>query len=210
MNTILAPLLRKSVLVFFDGILVYNPTYQQHLHHLKEVLELLQQDLWRVNLSKCAFAKREIAYLGHVISVEGVATCPAKIKVVADWPVPTNVKQPRSFLALAGYYRKSVHHYGVISSPLSKLLKKGVVFVWIVDHDIAFNTLKSPLISALVLALPDFSKTFYVQTGASDFGVGAVLMQEGHPLAYVSKSLGPKLRGLPMYEKGICCCALSC
>jgi hypothetical protein len=84
MNTILAPLLRKSVLVFFDGILVYNPTYQQHLHHLKEVLELLQQDLWRVNLSRCAFAKREIAYLGHVISVEGVATCPTKIKAVAD------------------------------------------------------------------------------------------------------------------------------
>jgi hypothetical protein len=139
--------------------------------------------------------------LGNVISAVGVATCPAKINVVVDWQVPTNVKQLRSFLGPAGYYRKFVHHFGVISRPLTELLKKGVVFVWTVDHDIAFNTLKSALISAPVMGLPDFSKTFYVQIDASDFRVGVVLMQEGHPLAYVSKSLGPILRGLSMYEK---------
>jgi hypothetical protein len=136
-----------------------------------------------------------------VISERGVATCPTKIKAVVDWPVPTNVKQLMSFLGLAGYYRKFVHHFGIISRPLTKMLKKGAVFVWTDDHDIAFNTLKSALISAPVHVLPDFSKKFCVQTDASDFGVGVVLMQDGHPLAYVSKSLGPRLRGLSTYEK---------
>jgi hypothetical protein len=136
-----------------------------------------------------------------VISVDGVATCPAKIQAIADWPVPTNVKHLRSFLGLAGYYKKCMHHFGIISRPLTNLLKKWALFVWTADHDVAFNALKSALISALVMALPDFSKTFFVETHLSDFGIGAVLMQDGHPLAFVSKFVGPGSRGLSTYEK---------
>jgi hypothetical protein len=201
MNSTLKHLLRKSVLVFFDDILVYSKSYEEHLCHLEEVFQILQQEQWRVKLSKCAFAKREISYLGFVISDKGVSTCPGKIKAVLEWPVPTNVKELRSFLGLAGYYRKFVQNFGIIAKPLTNRLRKNMLFVWTSDHEVAFQTLKEALVSAPVLALPDFSRPFCIETDASDGGVGAVLMQDNHPIAYVSKSLGPKLRGLSTYEK---------
>jgi hypothetical protein len=104
-------------------------------------------------------------------------------------------------LGLAGYYRKFVRHFGVISRPLTELLKKNVLFVWTSEHDVALNTLKKALVSAPVLALPDFTKQFCIETNASYMGVGAVLMQDNHPLAFVSKALDTKLRGLSTYEK---------
>jgi hypothetical protein len=201
MNTTLHPLLRKCVLVFFDDILVYSATYADHVQHLAQVFELLSQDQWLVKLSKCSFAKQSINYLGHVVSAAGVSTDPTKIAAVQAWPTPTDVKQLRSFLGLTGYYRKFVQHYAVIARPLTDLLKKGTLFIWTLNHTTAFNTLKQALTEAPVLALPDFSKPFQLQTDASDTGVGAVLLQNGHPLAFVSKSLGPKTRGLSTYEK---------
>jgi hypothetical protein len=104
-------------------------------------------------------------------------------------------------LGLAGYYRKFIRNFGVICQPLTTLLKEGSLFIWTSEHDIAFNTLKRALVSAPVLALPDFTTTFLVETDASALGVGAVLVQKGHPLAFLSKALGPKSRGLSTYEK---------
>lgn len=201
MNTVLRPLLRKCVIVFFDDILVYSKTLAEHIDHLKQVLELLSAGQWRLKLSKCQFAQQTISYLGHVIGTARVATDPSKIEDVRQWPVPTNVKELRSFLGLAGYYRKFVKNYALIARPLTDLLKKGTLFVWSPIHASAFVALKDALISAPVLALPDFAKTFQVQTDASDAGVGAVLTQDGHPIAFISKSLGPKTRGLSTYEK---------
>jgi transposase InsO family protein len=201
MNTTLKPLLRRCVLVFFDDILIYSKTFEEHLDHLAQVLSLLAKDQWYVKLSKCKFAQRTIAYLGHVISEAGVSTDLSKVEAVNNWPKPTNVKQLRSFLGLAGYYRKFVHHFAVIAKPLTTLLKKGVLFVWTQDHDLAFTALKQALTSAPVLALPDFAKQFCIETDASKCGVGAVLLQEGHPLAFISKPLGVKTQGLSTYEK---------
>jgi hypothetical protein len=201
MNSTLASLLRKCVLIFFDDILVYNSSLAEHIHHLHQVFHILQRDQWRVKLCKCLFAQRKISYLWYVISAAGVATCPAKVQAVADWDVPTSVKELRSFLGLAGYYRKFVKHFGIISRPLTDLLKKNSVFVWTPEHAVAFQTLKTSLIHAPFLALPDFSKPFCIETDASAFGVGVVLMQVHHPIAYVSKALGRRLRGLPTYEK---------
>jgi hypothetical protein len=106
-----------------------------------------------------------------------------------------------SFLGLAGYYRKFVQHFGIISKPLTELLKKNSLFIWTEEQNAAFQTLKSALVQAPVLALPDFSKSFYIETDASDQRVGVVLMQDSHPIAYVSKLFCPKLRGLSTYEK---------
>jgi len=111
------------------------------------------------------------------------------------------VKELRSFLGLAGYYRRFVRHFGIISKPLTNLLKKNSLFIWTSDHTRAFQALKSALCKSPVLALPNFAKPFTIETDASDVGVGAVLMQDGHPLAYFSKALGPKSRGLSTYEK---------
>jgi hypothetical protein len=123
MNTVLAPGLRKFVLVFIDDILIYSPSLQSHVTHLKEVFDLLKQNQLKVKQSKCCFAQPKLAYLGHIISAAGVATDPDKIAPIVKWQSPQNVKQLRSFLGMAGYYRKFVKGYGVISKSLTELLR---------------------------------------------------------------------------------------
>ena len=201
LNETLSPCVRKFVLLFFDDILIFSASYALHLQHLEEVLKLLLQHQWQVKLSKCAFAQKQVVYLGHVISGQGVATDPSKISTIQNWPSPVSVKEVRGFLGLAGYYRKFIAHYGMLSKPLTNLLKKGVPFLWTHNEQQAFVLLKQALTSAPVLALPDFSKKFVVETDACDVGIGAVLMQEGHPIAYVSKALGPRNQTLSVYEK---------
>lgn len=200
MNDTLASVLRKFALVFFDDILIYSPTLEDHVQHLKQVLQLLQSHQWKVMLSKCSFAQQQLAYLGHIIGKDGVTTDPSKIIDVVNWKVPVSVKKLRGFLGLAGYYRKFVRNFGIISKPLTQLLK-GVSFQWSSQADQAFQALKQALVSAPVLALPDFSKTFTIETDACDVGIGAVLSQDKHPVAFVSRALGPKTRGLSTYEK---------
>jgi len=201
MNTTLTPYLRKFVLVFFDDILIYSASLEEHLQHLRMVFELLARDQWTLKLSKCSFAQTKISYLGHVISAAGVGTDQSKIEAISNWPSPSSVKELRSFLGLANYYRRFVGHFGIISKPLKNLLRKNTLFIWTPDHESAFLALKSALCNSPVLALPKFDKSFTIETDASESGVGAVLMQDGHPLAFLSKALGPKTRGLPTYEK---------
>lgn len=155
-----------------------------------------------MKFSKCRFAQQSISYLGHVVSYHGVSIDPSKIDAVQQWPTPQNIKELRSFLGLAGYYRKFMRNYAILARPLTDLLKKGSLFVWTPVHQGAFEALKSALVSTPVLSQPDFSKQFQLQTDACDAGVGAVLLQDGHPLAFVSKALGPRTRALSNYEKG--------
>lgn len=164
MNHILKPILRKCVVVFIDDILIYSKTYEEHLQHVRMVFELLQEHQFQVRLSKCSFAKHQLNYPEHVLSSKGVATDPSKISIVQNWPVPETVKQLRSFLGVAGYYRRFVRNFGILARPLTDLLKKGQHFVWTTSHEESFNSLKEALIFAPILALPDFSKTFVVQT----------------------------------------------
>jgi hypothetical protein len=124
MNTTLAPLLRKCVVVFFDDILIYSRTYEEHIAHLRDVLTLLAQDKWMVKLKKYHFAQQEIHYLGHILSFRGIHTDPNKVAAICHWPQPSNVKELWGFLGLAGFYLKFVHHFAVIARPLTNLLKK--------------------------------------------------------------------------------------
>jgi hypothetical protein len=201
MNSTLAPLLRKCALVFFDDILIYSASYEEHIHHLHQVLTLLAKDQWVVKLKKCNFAKQEIRYLGHILSSQGVQTDPEKVTAVLHWPTPSNVRDLRGFLGLAGFYRKFVRHFAIIAKPLTQLLKKHQLFVWTIEHQQAFAALQQALCSAPVLGIPNFSRPFAIETDACQTGVGAVLLQDGHPLAYVSKPLGPRTQGLSIYEK---------
>lgn len=128
MNNILHPWLRRFVLVFVDDILIYSSTLEEHIQHLRTVFQVLLKHQLKVKCSKCSFGQQRLAYLGHIISPNGVSTDEDKIQAVRDWLVPTSVKELH-FLGLAGYYRKFVRHYGIISKPLTNLLRKGQLFV---------------------------------------------------------------------------------
>lgn len=197
----LKPVNRVCALSFFDDILVLSKTLDEHVHHLRQVLQLLRKDQWFVKRSKCSFGQNQLSYLGHRISAQGVATEPSKVRAVKDWVTPTDATAVRRFLGVAGYYRRFVRHFGIIARPLFNLLKKGTPSVWTSQTEQAFQVLKQQLISAPVLALPDFTKTFVVETDACADGIGAVLQQDGHPIAFMSKSLCPRYRGLSTYEK---------
>jgi hypothetical protein len=138
--------------------------------------------------------------LGHIISDAGVSTDPEKTAAMENWPIPTTASELRGFLGLTGYYRKFVRNYGLITKPLTQLLtKKG--FEWTTEATTAFLKLKTAMLSTPVLALPNFDLPFTVETDACDTGVGAVLMQQGHPIAYMSKALGVMNQKLSIYEK---------
>ena len=134
------PFLRWFVLVFFDDILIYSRSWNDHTSHLREVLQVLQDNCFFVKQSKCLFGQTQIDYLGHVISIQGVSMDPTKVQAVLDWPTPRTVTDVRGFLGLAGYYRRFIHHFATIASSLTDLLRKDG-FVWTEKAWVAFREL---------------------------------------------------------------------
>lgn len=143
MNDVFRPFLRKFVLIFFDDILIYSHTEEEHLLYLKQVLEKLKENRLYVNMGKCEFGQERVAYLGHVISSSGVAMDPEKVQAVTDWKTPQTLRELRGFLGLTGYYRKFISGYASIAGPMTELLKKGN-FRWNSTAENAFNKLKLP------------------------------------------------------------------
>ncbi|XP_048251449.1 uncharacterized protein LOC125379241 [Haliotis rufescens] len=189
----------KFTLVYLDDILVYSKTFDEHLVHLKAVFDKLREANLKLKPSKCKFAVKQVGFLGHVITKEGIKTDPGKIEAVKSFPRPKNVGDLRSYLGLCGYYRKFVKDYAHIVAPLNKLLGKDVPFVWSDDADKAFQTLKQALISSPILVFPDFNKPFILYTDSSSFAIGFVLGQkdsEGRErvVAYGGKSLNKTQR----------------
>ncbi|XP_026419421.1 uncharacterized protein LOC113315345 [Papaver somniferum] len=157
MNEVFQPFLRKFLLVFFDDILIYSKSMEDHALHLQQVFSLLRQHSLFFKLFKCVFAQPQLDYLGHLISAEGVAADPDKIVVMTTWTLPANLKQLSGFLGLTSYYRRFIKGYGTISKPLTDMLKKDA-FHWSPSAHEAFNRLKTAMTIAPALALPDFSK----------------------------------------------------
>lgn len=200
MNEVFRPYLRRFVLVFFDDILVYSNSWGDHLEHLAIVLQLSRKHQLVATQSKCLFGQTSVEYLGHILSAQGLAVDPVKIKAIQQWPPPRSVREVRSFLGLAGYYRRFIHHYAAIAGPLSDLLRKDA-FIWTDIEQHAFDSLKHKLGSTPVLTLPDFSQEFHVETDASGHGIGAILSQRGHPIAYFSQKITPRMQKASTYHR---------
>jgi hypothetical protein len=200
MNDVLRPYLRKSVLVFFDDILIYNKTWAEHLQHINIVVHALRDHQLHLKRSKCSFGACLVAYLGHVISAAGVAMDAAKVEAVSSWPAPHSARGLRGFLGLAGYYRKFIRDFGVIATPLTRLLRRDA-FAWDDDTQAAFQQLKTALTTGPVLQMPNFEKTFVVDCDASGTGFGAVLHQGAGPVVFFSCPFAARHLKLAAYER---------
>lgn len=200
MNDVFRPFMRKFVLVFFDDIRIYSQDMGTHTSHLQQVFQKMREhELW-VNRKKCNFGVKQLEYLGHLISGEGIKADPSKIEAMVAWPEPKDIQSLRGFLGLTGYYRRFVRNYGMIAKPLTQLLKKNG-FLWSVEAKSAFNELKSAMTSLPTLAMPNFDLPFVIETDASGCGLGAVLMQQGRPLAFISQALSEKAKARSVYER---------
>ena len=191
MNKVFMEFLDKFVVVFIDDILIYSKNEEEHKEHLRLVLEKLREHQLYAKFSKCEFWLKEVGFLGHVISGEGIAVDPTKVQSVTDWLAPTLVGEIRSFLGLAGYYRRFIENFSKIAKPMTELLKKDTKFKWTEECEASFQELKKRLVTAPVLILLNIRKDFQVYCDASRQGLGGVLMQERSIVSYASRQLRP-------------------
>ena len=201
MNHVLRTFIGKFVVVYFDDILIYNKSLDEHIEHIQCVLAVLREQELYANLEKCTFCTNKVVFLGFVVTGQGVEVDEEKIKAVRDWTPPQNVSQVRSFLGLAGFYRRFVKDFSTIAAPINELTKKEVLFKWGEAQQKAFEELKMKLTTTPVLALPDFGKTFEIECDASGVGIGGVLMQEQRPIAYFSEKLSGPTLNYSVYDK---------
>ena len=206
MSHVLRGLNWKFVLVYVDDILIFSRNFEDHLSHLSQVFERLHHAKLKLHPDKCKFAVKDIKFLGHIISREGVKVDPSKTKSVSEFPTPKNVKQVRSFLGMANYYRRFIKDHSKIISPLNALCRKGTTFKWSTQCQHAFDTMKKALISAPVLAYPNMAKPFILTCDASDTAIGYVLGQldeqnREYAVAYGNKSLSKEQRKWNVSEK---------
>ncbi|KAG8496931.1 hypothetical protein CXB51_008102 [Gossypium anomalum] len=200
MNRIFRQYLDRFVVVFIDDILIYSCDESEHAEHLKLVLQILRDKQLYAKFSKCEFWLREVSFLGHVVSALGIRADPSKISAIMDWKPPRNVTEVRSFLGLAGYYRRFVKGFSMIATPMTKLLQKDVKFEWSEKCQKSFDRLKTCLTEAPVLVQLESGKEFVIYSDASLLGLGCVLMQEGRVVAVASRQLKPHEKNYPTHD----------
>jgi hypothetical protein len=201
MNHALRAFLGRFVVVYFDDILVYSKSLDEHIDHLHCVLTVLRKEKLYANLKKCSFCLDKVVFLGFVVGAKGIAMDVEKVKAIKEWPTPKSITEVRSFHGLASFYRQFVKDFSTLAAPLTEIVKKYVGFKWGSEQDRAFIEIKERLCGAPLLALPDFSKTFEIECDASGIGIGAVLMQEKRPIAYFSEKLNGAALNYPTYDK---------
>ena len=200
MNKVFMEELDKFVVVFIDHILIYSETAEEHELHLRVVLEKLRQNQLYAKFEKCEFWLERVAFLGHVLTADGVAVDPAKIEAVSEWKQPQNATDIRSFLGLAGYYRRFIENFSKIAKPMTELLQKNAPFVWNEAREKSFQELKRRLTTTPILALPDIHHNFVVYWDASKQGLGCVLMQNDRVIAYASRQLRDHEKNYPTHD----------
>jgi hypothetical protein len=200
MNKVFMEYLDKFVVVFIDDILIFSKKEEEHDEHLHLVLQKLKENQLYAKLNKYEFWLKEVLFLGHIISEGGIFVDPSKVKDVLSWNTPQNVLDIRSFLGLAGYYKRFIERFSKISKPMTEVLEKVKTFEWMPSHEASFQELKKRLTTAPVLTMPDMEKSFSIYCDASGQDFGCVLMQDGHVMAYASRQLRKHEEKYPTHD----------
>ena len=205
MDKLIQPDWEPHVFAYLDDVIIVTATFAEHIYWLRKVLTALKEANLQLNREKSEFVCSEVQYLGYLVNQHGLKTDQDKVQPIIDYPAPTNIRQLRRFLGMIGWYSRFIKGLAEYRVPLTKLLKKDVRWHWQEEQETAFLQLKLALTQAPVLARPDFSKPFTLQTDASDYAVAGVLTQEvegeEHPIYYVSRTLTKPERNYTVTEK---------
>ena len=214
MNTALSGLQGIRCFVYLDDIVIYSHNLQTQIENLKLVFQKLREFNLKLQPDKCEFLRREVGYLGHVITEEGVKPNPDKIKAVTQFSTPSSPKDIKSFLGLVSYYRRFIPDFSKIAKPLTSLLRKDTVFKWENQQQLAFDTLKRKLTTAPILCYPDFTKPFILTCDASNYSIAAVLSQgligKDKPIAFASRTLNKSESNYSTTEKELLAIIFGC
>ena len=205
MNSVLTGLNGLQCFVYLDDVIIYAADIVEHSKRLQAVFQRLRDNKLLLQPDKCEFLRKEVAYLGHVISDKGIRPNPDKIKVIETYKAPKTEKELKAFLGLIGYYRRFIPDFAKMAKPLTKLFKKDQIFHWDSEQEQAFQKFKAILKSDSILQYPDFSQPFVLTTDASNFAIGAVLSQgpigQDLPIAYASRTLNKAETNYSVTEK---------
>jgi hypothetical protein len=200
MNSVFMDYIDKFVVVFIDDILIYSQSEEEHVDHLKTVLQRLREHRLYAKLSKCEFWIDEVMFLGHIINKDGLVVDSNKVADILNWKAPTDARGIKSFIGMAEHYQRSIEGFSKISRQMTALLANKVEFKWTQKCQEAFEALKEKLTTTPVLVLPDVHKLFLVYCDACYTGLGCVLMQEGRVVAYSSRQLKVHEKNYPIHD----------
>jgi hypothetical protein len=202
MNEVLKDFIGKFVIVYLDDILIFSKTKEEHLRHLKLVMERLQQEKLMINLKKSSFMNKELIYLGFVISSNELKMDPEKVRSIREWSSPSSIFEVRSFHGLASFYRKFIKIFSGICAPmLDTVKKKHKSFSWTEEVEKGFRVLKEKITEQPILVLPYFGKIFQVRCDTSGLAIGVVLSQDNRLVAYFSEKLNDAKQKYSTYDK---------
>eukprot|EP00253_Pinus_taeda_P010211 PITA_10211 len=209
MNDVLRPFLDEFVIIYLDDILIFSKSRDEHVMYVKKVLDVLKKQQLYHKMSKCEFGKSSLVYLGHIVGGGELKIDPSKVDVILNWPRPKIVTEVRSFLRSTQYWRKFIANFSLIAAPFHALTSVKKVFQWEGKQQKAFDALKEKISTGPVLALPNLRQSFEIQTNASDYAMGAVLMQHGKPIYFHSETFNGAVINYPtydkeLYKKGVC------
>ena len=200
MNQVLQPFIGKFLVVYFDDILIFSKTEEDHMSHLQQIMRILRQEKLYINLNKCSFMTTTSVFLGFVIFARGLEVDPDKVRAIKEWPIPSTLQELRSFHGLSTFYQLFIRSFSTIMAPITDCMKKNQ-FVWTKAATKTFEEIKKKLTEAPVLHLPDFSKVFEVACDTSNVGIGGVLNHKGHPIAFFSEKLNEAKQKYSVYDK---------
>jgi hypothetical protein len=200
-NEVLRPFIGKFMVVYFDDILIYSKFLDEHIKYLRAVFCALREPRLFANLEKCTFCTDQVAFLGYVVTPQGIEVDEVKIEAIKSWLIPTTLTKLQSFVGLEGFYQCFVRDFSTVAAPLNDLTKKSVKLHWDATQDQAFHTLIDKFTHAPLLQHPNFGKTFELEYNASGIGIRGILLQEGKPVAYFNENLSGTSLNYSTYDK---------